>query len=84
MEKSSEPLVRVIKGNWRTKETLFKSEPVPISKALDMEKDMVPTLSLRGSGDTILIKFVEDKGPNFDYMSCGGWFIFTHRERVPW
>ncbi len=84
MEQKKEPLVRVVKGNWKTNETLFKSEPMTVSEAMALEKKMVPSLSPRGSGDSILIKFVEDKGLNFDYMSCGGWCIFTHRETVPW
>ena len=81
MEKE-EVYVRVVKGNWRTNETLFLSEPVTVAKALEMGKEMVPHLAPRGSGDSILVKFVEDRGPTFDYMSCGGWMIFTHCERV--
>ena len=83
MEKE-EVLVRVVKGDWRTNETIFLSEPVTVAQALEMEKEMVPLLSPRGSGDSILVKFVDDRGPDYDYMSCGGWMIFTHSERVPW
>ncbi|MBR6226482.1 MAG: hypothetical protein IKQ78_04680 [Bacilli bacterium] len=79
MEKE-EILVRVVKGDWRTNETLFLSEPVTVARALEMEKEMVPLLPPRGSGDSVLVKFVEDRGPDYDYMSCGGWMIFTHRE----
>jgi len=79
MEKE-EVLVRVIKGNWRTNETLFKSDPVTVERALEMEKEMVPYLAPRGSGESVLVKFVEDRGEDYDYMSCGGWMIFTHRE----
>lgn len=76
-------LVRVVKGNYKNKKTLFLSEPMTISDAMDLIKEIVPTLPSRGEG-TLLVKFVEDKGIDFDYMSCGGWLIFSHSETVPW
>ena len=82
-EEKKEPLVRVIKGNWGTKKTLYKSEPMTVKEALVKIKEMVPQLPERGE-DTLLVKFHEDEGENFDYMKVGGWMIFTHREVVPW
>lgn len=82
-DKNSETLVRVVKGDWMSQKTLFLSEPMNIKSAMSLIKDMVPTLPLRGEG-TMLVKFVEDKGTDFDYMSCGGWLIFTHYETVLW
>ena len=75
---------RVIKGNWRTKEILFMSEPLHFGDAMILEKPMVPELPVRGSGEGLLVKISEDKGPDFPYMECGGWMIFTHQELVPW
>lgn len=82
-EEKKEPLVRVIKGNWGTKETLYKSEPMTVEEALAKIKEMVPSLPERGE-NTLLVKFHEDEGENFDYMAVGGWMIFTHKEEVPW
>ena len=82
-EKKECPLVRVVKGNWKTKETQSLSEPMSVENAMVLIKKLVPSLSLRGE-NTLLVKFVEDQGQSFDYMSCGGWLIFTHRERMPW
>lgn len=82
-EKKECPLVRVVKGNWKTKETLFLSKPMTIENAMVLIKELAPSLPPRGE-DTLLVKFVEDQGQSFDYMSCGGWLIFTHCERVPW
>ena len=82
-EKKECPLVRVVKGNWKTKETLFLSEPMSVENAVVLIKKLVPSLPLRGE-NTLLVKFVEDQGPDFDYMSLGGWCIFCCRERVPW
>ena len=82
-EEKKEPLVRVIKGNWGTKKTLYKSKPMTVKEALVKIKKMVPKLPERGEG-TLLVKFHEDEGENFDYMAVGGWMIFTHREVVPW
>lgn len=75
---------RVIKGNWRTSEVLFVSEPMDFGEAMLFEKPMVPELPPRGSGQCLLVKIHEDKGPDYPYMECGGWMIFTHREPVPW
>lgn len=74
--------VRVIKGNWRTGEVYYLSEPMTVAEALEKEKELVATLAPRGSGETKLVKFYEDKGPNFDYMSVGGWFIYCYKERT--
>lgn len=82
-EKREEIKVRVIKGNWGTKEVLYKSEPMTVEEALAKIKEMVPGLPERGE-NTLLVKFHEDKGEDFDYMAVGGWMIFTHREEVPW
>ena len=83
-EKQQTILVRVVKGNWKTEETLFLSKPMTIKEAMALIKKMVPLLPARGE-DTLLVKFVEDQGKSFDYMkNCGGWLIFTHSERVPW
>lgn len=78
-----EVLVRVVKGDWKSLKTLFLSEPMTIQNAMVLIKELAQSLPLRGEG-TELIKFVEDKGTDFDYMSCGGWLIFTHKEIVPW
>ena len=73
---------RVIKGNWRTREILFMSDVYQeFGDALIAEKPLVNELSPRGSGESILVKVVEDRGPDYPYMDCGGWFIFTHREQ---
>ena len=82
-EKKECPLVRVVKGNWKTKETLFLSEPMSVENAMVLIKKLVPSLPPRGV-DTLLVKFVEDQGQSFDYMSCGGWLTFCCKERVPW
>ena len=78
-----EVLVRVVKGDWKSLKTLFLSEPMTIQNAMVLIKKLVQSLPLRGEG-TELVKFVEDKGTDFDYMSCGGWLIFTHKETIPW
>ena len=75
--------MRVVKANWGKKETIFVSKPLPIRQALDLEKEMVYELPDRGE-DTLLVKLSEDYGEDFDYANSGGWFIFTHRERIPW
>ena len=77
-------LFRVIKGNWRTNEVLFVSEPMDFGEAMLLEKPMVPELPPRGSGECLLVKISQDRGPDYPYMDCGGWMIFTHRELVPW
>jgi len=75
--------VRVIKGNWRTNEILYLSEPLTVEEAFQRERELVPSLAPRGSGDSILIKFCEDRGEVFDYMTNhGGWMIYTHREKT--
>lgn len=75
---------RVIKGNWRTNEVLFMSDVYSdFGEALIAEKPLVKSLSPRGSGDCVLVKVVEDRGPDYPYMDCGGWMIFTHRETLP-
>ena len=76
--------MRVVKGDWRTEEVLYLSEPMPMDAAMELEKTIVPTLSPRGSGDSILVKLCEDRGDEYEYMKHGGWLIFTHRETVPW
>ena len=76
-------LVRVVRGDWKSKKTLFLSEPITIEEAMQLIKKIVADLPPRGKG-TELVKFVEDKGIDFDYMSCGGWLIFTHYEIVSW
>ena len=47
-------LVRVVKGNYKSKETLFLSEPMTISNAMNLIKEIVPTLPPRGEG-TLLV-----------------------------
>ena len=76
--------MRVVKGDWRTEEALYVSDPMPMDAAMELEKTIVPTLSPRGSGDSILVKLCEDRGDEYEYMKHGGWLIFTHRETVPW
>ena len=72
--KSDTLLVRVVKGDWKSKKTIFLSEPMTIKQAMNLIKELVKGLPLRGDG-TELVKFVEDKGDSFDYMSCGGWLF---------
>ena len=75
--------VRVIKGNWKTNETIYLSEPLTVEEAILRERELVPSLSPRGSGHSILAKFCEDRGEDFDYMTnSGGWMIYTHREKT--
>ena len=81
--RTEELLVRVIKGDWHSQKVLYMSNPMTIKDAMAMIKELVPTLPARGEG-TLLVKFVEDQGPDFEYMSVGGWLIFTHNEKVPW
>ena len=81
--RNKELLVRVIKGDWQSQKVLYISNPMTIKDAMAKIKELVPTLPARGEG-TLLVKFVEDQGPNFDYLSVGGWLIFTHDEKVPW
>ena len=79
------PLVRFVHGNWKTKETYFLSEPTTLQKVLEIYRDKVPTLPEKGKG-TELMKFMQDQGPDFDYMRPNpkeGFLIFTHREKVP-
>lgn len=83
LAEKQEPTVRVVKGNWETKETIFLSGPMTVEQALAKIKELVPSLPVRGEG-RLLVKFHEDEGENFDYMKVGGWMIFTHREEVPW
>ena len=73
--------VRVIKGDWRTKKILYLSELLTVEEAILRERELVPSLPTRGSGYSILVKFCEDRGEDFDYMTnSGGWMIYTHRE----
>jgi len=73
--------VRVIKGDWRTKEILYLSELLTVEEAILRERELVPSLPPRGSGYSILVKFCEDRGEDFDYITnSGGWMIYTHRE----
>ena len=44
-----------------------------------MQRPMIKDLAPRGE-DTKLIKIYEDKGEEFDYVSCGGYFIYLYRE----
>ena len=81
--RDKELLVRVIKGDWQSQKVLYMSNPMTIMNAMAKIKELVPTLPARGEG-TLLVKFVEDQGLDFDYMSLGGWLIFTHRQEVPW
>ena len=81
--RTEELLVRVIKGDWRSQKVLYMSNPMTIKDAMAKIKELVPALPTRGEG-TLLVKFVEDHGPDFKYMSVGGWLIFTSRQQVPW
>ena len=76
-------LVKVIKGDWQSQKVLYMSNPMTIMDAMAKIKELVPTLPVRGEG-TLLVKFVEDQGPNFDYMSTEGWCILCYSEKVSW
>lgn len=40
--------VRVIKGNWRTNEILYLSEPLTVEEAFQKERELVSSLAPRG------------------------------------
>ena len=82
--KNEKIMFRVIKGDWRSKEVLYVSEPMSFGDCMEKEKELVPGLAPSGSKESVLVKIYGDHGEDFDYMCHGGWMIFTHKEHVPW
>ena len=49
--------VRVIKGNWKTNETIYLSEPLTVEEDLQRIREIINLLASRGGGDSLLVKF---------------------------